>query len=74
MICPLERICRFMCANLCMLCLSVQPILVELAPGQVQKCLLYELENLLSTANARITTMYEHNPVCMREVCCIEMM
>jgi len=48
--------------------------LVELAPGQVQKCLLYELENLLSTANARITTMYEHNQVCMREVCCTELM
>lgn len=63
-----------MCAKLCILVLGLQPILVEVAPGQVQKCLLYEVENLLSTANARIITMYEHNPVRMREGRCVPMM
>ncbi len=42
---------------------QVQPIRVEVAPGQVEICQVYEMEELLSVASTRIATMYHNNPV-----------
>ena len=44
-------------------CSQVQPIRVEVAPGQVEICQVYEMEELLSVASTRIATMYHNNPV-----------
>ncbi len=44
-------------------CSRVQPIRVEVAPGQVEICQVYEMEDLLSVASTRIATMYHNNPV-----------
>ena len=41
----------------------MQPIRVEVAPGQVETCQVYEMEELLSVASTRIATMYHNNPV-----------
>ena len=41
----------------------VQPIRVEVAPGQVEICQVYEMEQLLTVASMRIATMYHNNPV-----------
>ena len=43
--------------------LLLQPIRVELAPGQVEVCQMYELEALPSIAAQRVTMMYHNNPV-----------
>ena len=36
---------------------------VELAPGQVEVCQLYELEHVLSVTAERVTMMHHNNPV-----------
>lgn len=41
----------------------LQPIRVEIAPGQVKVCQMYEMEDLLSIAAERVTMMYHNNPV-----------
>ena len=59
---------RATCANLhqiiqAELLASLQPMRVEVQPGQVEVCWLYEMEELLSVTSTRIATMYHNNPV-----------
>lgn len=45
--------------------LITKPMRVEVQPGQVEVCWLYEMEELLSVTSTRIATMYHNNPVFM---------
>ncbi len=48
----------------------LQPIRVEVTPGQIEICQVYEMEELLSVASTRIATMYHNNPVSLLTACC----